>query len=113
MKLKYGTSRTVILTKNYAFKLPYIGRWTNFLWGLIANMNEVKFNTMKDDRLARVVFSLPAGFLVVMKRAEPLKEFNKKFLTEFCCSKQCKIPAEIKKDSFGYINGELKAIDYG
>lgn len=113
MEIKYGSSRTVILTKNYAFKLPYIGRWINFLWGLIANMNEVKFNTMNDDRLAKVVFHLPAGFLVVMKRAKPLTDFNKKFLTDFCCSKDWKVPAEIKKDSFGYINGKLKVIDYG
>ncbi len=114
MEIKYGCSRTVILTKNYAFKLPYIGRWKNFLWGLISNMNEVDFNTMNDDdRVAKIVFSLPAGFLVVMKRAEPLKEFNKKFLTDFCTSKYLNAPVEIKKDSFGYINGKLKVIDYG
>ena len=112
MKIKYGSSRTVILSKNYAFKLPYIGRWKNFLWGLIANMNEVSFNKMHDDRLAKIVFSLPAGFLVVMKRAEPLKEFNKKFLTDFCC-RGWKVPVEIKKDSFGYIDGKLNIIDYG
>lgn len=113
MKVKYGSSRTVILTKKYAFKLPYIGKWKNFLWGLIANMNEVSFNTMRDDRLATVVFYLPAGFLVVMQRATPLRDFNKKFLTDFCYSKDWEIPTEIKQDSFGYIDGKLKVIDYG
>ena len=114
MEIKYGSSRMVILTKNYAFKLPYIGRWKNFLWGLIANMQEVDFNTLNDERLAKVIFHLPAGFLVVMKRAEPLKEFNKKFFAGFCARhKGFELPCELKKDSFGYINGKLVAIDYG
>ena len=114
MEIKYGSSRTVILTKNYAFKLPYIGRWKNFLWGLIANMQEVDFNTLNDERLAKVIFHLPAGFLVVMKRAEPLKEFNKKFFAGFCSRhKGLELPTELKKDSFGYIDGKLVAIDYG
>lgn len=114
MEIKQGSSRTVILTKKYAFKLPYIGRWKCFLRGLIANMQEVDFNTLEDERLAKVVFHLPAGFLVVMKRAEPLKDFNKTFLIGFCTKrKELELPVELKKDSFGYINGVLKAIDYG
>lgn len=114
MEIKYGSSRTVILTKNYAFKLPYIGRWRNFLWGLLANMQEVDFNTLNDERLAKVIFHLPAGFLVVMKRAEPLTTFNKKFFAEFCAKRKgLELPTELKKDSFGYIDGKLVAIDYG
>ena len=112
MTIKRGRSRTVILTKNHAIKLPYIGRYINFLWGLIANMNEVKFSKLNDKRLASIVFSLPFGLLVVMKRADPLKKFNKKFLTDFC-TKNGNIPVEIKKDSFGYIKNKLVAIDYG
>jgi len=113
MNVQQGSSRFVILTKNYVLKLPFNKTWTRFLWGLIANMNEIRFNKMQDERLAKVIFSLPGGFLVVMKRAEPLMNFDRKFLTDFCCSKDWKIPAEIKKDSFGYINGKLVAIDYG
>lgn len=113
-EIKYGSTRTVLLTKNYAFKLPYLGRWKNFLWGLIANMQEVEFNTLEDERLAKVLFHLPAGFLVVMKRAKPLKNYNKRKLAEFCAMhKGVILPTELKKDSFGYIDGKLVAIDYG
>lgn len=113
MRVVYGSSRTVILTKRLAFKLPYIGRWRNFLWGLIANMNEADFDRMKDPRLAKVLFKIPAGFLIVMEKAEPLIEFNEDDLKAFCMSGDWALPVELKKDSFGYINGELKAIDYG
>ena len=116
MKIKYGSSRTVILTKKYAYKLPYIGLWKNFLWGLIANMNEVEFNRLKDPRLAKVIFHLPAGFLVVMKKAKPLgiHEWNRKKFAEFSARhKGFVLPTELKPDSFGYIEGKLVAIDYG
>ena len=113
-QVKYGSTRTVILTNNYAFKFPYIGRWKNFLLGLLSNMQEVEFNTLKDERLAKVIFHLPLGFLVVMKRAEPLQKFDKKYFAGFCARKKgLVLPCELKKDSFGYIDGRLVAIDYG
>ena len=77
-------------------------------------MQEVQFNTLKDERLAKVVFYLPAGFLVVMRRAEALQKFDKKYFAGFCARKKgLVLPCELKKDSFGYIDGKLVAIDYG
>jgi len=77
-------------------------------------MQEVEFNRLNDERLAKIIFHLPAGFLVVMKRAEPLIDFNKKFFASFCAThKGFQLPTELKRDSFGYIDGKLVAIDYG
>jgi hypothetical protein len=59
-------------------------------------MQEVKFSKTKDIRLAKVVFYLPAGFLVVMKRAKPLTEFDNEKCLNFCLKKTI-IPVEIKK----------------
>ena len=112
--IKKGSSRIVILIGNYAFKFPYIFLWQNFLFGLIANINEVRFNRLKDSRLAPVVFWIPFGLFLVMKRANPLINFDKKLLTDFCLEKNgLVLPVELKKDSFGYINNKLVAIDYG
>jgi len=113
MKIKKGSSRMVIIGKKYAYKIPYVGKWKNFLWGLLANMQEVEFNSMKHPKLARIHFYIPLGFLVVMKKAEPLKKFNKKEMEEFISLDDWSLPVELKKDSFGYIDGNLVAIDYG
>jgi len=83
------------------------------LYGLIANMQETEFNELKDNRLAKILFSLPLGFLVIMERAEQLNSFNEKELNDFCIDGDFHLPVEIKKDSFGYINNKLVAIDYG
>lgn len=115
MIIKHGATRTVILTKKYAFKFPYIRRYKNFLLGLLANMQELEFDSLNDERLAKVIYHLPCGFLIVMKRAEPLTWFDKKFLACFCAKriKGFALPVELKQDSFGYIDGKLVAIDYG
>lgn len=112
MQFKEGTSRIVLLISNYAIKIPNIKRWRSLLHGLIANMNETKFSKINDGRLANVLFNIPGGFLIVMERCEPVKKSNKE-LIDFCNNGEFKIPAEIKNSSFGIIDGNLKAVDYG
>jgi hypothetical protein len=50
-----------------------------------------------------------------MKRAEPMtsEQFDEEALKKWVDRDGHTIPVEIKVDSFGYIDGELVAIDYG
>lgn len=101
----------VILTKNLAIKIPYPLNWRRFLWGLLANMQERDFSRLKWAALCPVVFSLPGGFLVVMKRATPLtQEPDYQSLSN---TPEGVIPAEHKIDSWGCLDGNIVAIDYG
>ena len=62
-----------------------------------------------------VVFSLPGGFLAVMKKAQILtwEEFCAFDYESFRERHSYEIPAENKADSFGWLNGEIVAVDYG
>ena len=42
--LRTGATRWVILIGQFAFKIPSLRSWRNFLWGLLANMQEVEFS---------------------------------------------------------------------
>ena len=115
--LKKGSNRWVFLIGRFAFKIPSLYSYKNFLWGLLANMQEKEFNSIDElkDRLCPVIFYIPFGLLVVMPRARVLKidEISKEELEKFCTLEEKYIPAELKHDSFGYFKGKLVAIDYG
>ncbi len=112
---KKGSTRLVILTKNYAFKFPSFYSWESFLRGLLWNMQESLFWTLQDSRLCPIIFSIKGGFLNVMQRAEELsrEEFFEIDFESFVKSPNLLIPVENKLDSFGKINGKIVAIDYG
>lgn len=112
-----GATRFVVLTTNYAFKFPRLWPYRNFLQGLLANMQEANFWTMRDERLCPVVFSLWGGWLVMMPRARMMTEAEWLAFdaAHFCDSpgSDTVVPAEHKPSSFGYLNGVVVAIDYG
>ena len=114
MKIINGSTRTVILTKKYAIKIPYIGKYKNFLYGLLANKSEVRFNKLKDNRLCPVIFYVPFGLTVVMPRCVEisLQDFEAVIKSDFRL-KPFPIPVESKSDSFGYYNNKTVAVDYG
>lgn len=70
----------------------------------------------KDDSmgLCPVVFNLGGGFLIVMKRARILtwEEFCDFDYKTFRMTKAA-VPVEQKADSFGWLDGEIVAVDYG
>jgi len=82
---------------------------------LLANMQEAEFARTGWAELCPVVFSIPGGWLVVMRRAEMLSDAEwQAFDPEaFCVGQERIIPAEFKKDSFGRLDGRIVAIDYG
>ena len=115
--LRRGSTRWVLLIGGFAFKIPSLYSWKNFLWGLLANMQEVEFNRCVEmkDKLCPIRFFLPLGLLVVMPKVRILTkdELPKEALEKFCVEDDFKIPAELKHDSFGYFKGKLVAVDYG
>lgn len=120
MIIKYGSTRIVILINKYAIKLPNFTNYRGFLKGLLGNLMESNWNAVNDTRLAKILFKLPLGLLNVMEKAEPLESFNESYIknllkpyhTENDVSDLRNI-VELKQDSFGLINNEIKIIDYG
>ena len=129
MEVKHGCTRFVILTNKYAIKIPQFRyEWKHFLLGLLANMQEVSFSKINDDRLYPVKFYIPGGLLLVMPRCERISEdiFFDLDITRFwpneledyhpdntCERVEYNVPVENKQDSFGYYNNKIVAIDYG
>ncbi len=111
-----GSTRLVILTKSYAFKIPRLNKWKDFLNGLLSNLQEIDFNKLNEPKLCPVLFSLPLGLLVIMPKCRILRDFemNRKQLEEYCkVSENFILPCEYKEDSFGYYKGKLVCVDYG
>lgn len=116
---RQGITREVVLIGRYAVKLPRVSYgWRMFLCGLLANMQEADFSTTKWPELCPVLFAIPGGWLVVMRRARPLtdgqwEEFRREDMYNMLDNGHRSIPAEHKRDSFGYLDGRIVAVDYG
>lgn len=120
-----GVTRTVILTKRWAIKLPcLVYGWKFFLYGFLANMQEAAWSGI-DERLCPVRIALPGGLLVVMPRCERLtdEEFIAEVIphwgqqvdseTGLPLPTSVLFPVEMKTCSFGRLNGRIVAVDYG
>lgn len=110
-----GCTRLVILLWRWAIKFPNPRyEWRHFLQGLLANMQEVTFSKTKWVKLCPVLWSLPGGWILVMRRAQILTD--EEFLSmpeDWRDEPEYSIPAEMKSDSFGWLNGRIVAVDYG
>jgi len=139
MKVMYGCTRIVILTKKYAIKIPQFKfQWNHFLLGLLANIQEAHFSKVRnEDRVCPVLFHVWGGFLLVMpkcvkitrdeffkldsRRFWPIQEgdhwkYTEKsfFPGEYVDNDNIyNIPVENKEDSFGWYKNRIVAIDYG
>ena len=115
MKICYGTTRVVFLINQFAIKIPTIVEFRLFLCGLLANMQEVQFSKTKWEELCSVVFYLPFGLMVIMKRATPLtrEQYDSFDIDEFREKPNYVVPVENKMDSFGILDGKIVAVDYG
>ena len=113
--IKYGTTRTVFLVYKYAIKIPSCVEWRLFLLGLLANMQESIFSKTKWPELCPVIFSLPLGLCVIMERAKEIsrQQFFNLDYNKFIHQNGYVVPVEHKLDSFGILEGEIVAVDYG
>lgn len=114
-EINFGATRAVLLIGGLAFKLPRPLSWKHFLLGLIANMQEVTFSAAKWPELCPVLWSIPGGFLVVMRRARPLTqdEFDAIEIPDWLEKGDYYVPMEAKIENFGMLDGRVVAVDYG
>lgn len=122
---RQGCTRLVILIWGWAIKVPQYTSWRMFLNGLLGNLQEREFSSMKLPELAPVLFSIPGGWLNVMPRAEvvDLESPGEERFQMMDIWYQSTLGTgreellrdivESKVDSFGVINGRVVAIDYG
>lgn len=118
-RLEYGCTRRVLLIGPWAIKVPATTEWRLFLLGLLANMQEALFWQTRWPELCPVLWSIPGGWLVIMRRARVMTtaefaEFDAESFTQ-CGGEdgQYVVPVELKHDSFGYLDGRIVAVDYG
>ena len=120
-RIEFGCTSYVLLIGRLAIKVPTLRSWKHFLLGLIANMQERDFSASKWQQLCPVLFSVWGGWLVVMRRAEPLKEsdwpaFYDHIKDGWLCGVEGDgyyIPCEPKINSFGWYQGRIVCVDYG
>jgi hypothetical protein len=123
-----GVTREVFLIGAYAIKIPSLRSWRMFLHGLLCNMQERLWSGAGPE-FCPVTFALPGGWLLVMRRARELTDeewaaFDPQGYEHALAGARGVtpwldqladyiVPAEIKQDSFGWLNGRIVAIDYG
>jgi hypothetical protein len=121
-----GVTRIVLLAGPWAFKFPRFGYgYAMGLRGLLCNMQERGIWVLGWPQLCPVLFALPGGWLLVMRRARPLTmdewqaldvaEFRKHRVREQDGPESYDgiVPVEDKQDSFGVVDGRIVAVDYG
>lgn len=107
-----GATRTVILTRRWAIKVP--GAWTSYprLWwssllgGLLANIREARRSS--EPGVCPPALAIPGGWLSVYPRADPV---TREAWIEM--GDAAPTHAEGKPENFGFVAGRLVAIDYG
>ena len=117
ISIKYGTTRIVFIVRDYAIKIPNFKIWKLFLLGLLGNMQEVTFTSLRSNKLCPVIFNIPGGFMNIMPKVKELsrEEFFNFNYEQFCENDDAYIKniVENKLDSFGWYKGSIVAIDYG
>jgi hypothetical protein len=117
VKIRRGITRTVLLTKRYAIKVPRLydckghKAWT-FVRGWSANMSEVDWSYYVEakDQVCPVIKTFLGGLINVYPRAEvctddDVAEANWEKLT-------FKTPSDRKATNFGWLNGKFVWLDY-
>lgn len=115
MEIKQGTTRIVlVIAPYYVLKIPQLKEWRLFLHGLLANLQEHKFGTIQWAGLCPVTGAVPLGFGLIMRYARPLTDEEwKAFNYNFFVDKYHMSSVENKRESFGVLNNEIVAVDYG
>lgn len=117
VKIKRGATRWVFLIGPLAFKVPHLGSYRLFLYGLLANMQEVQWSRCHFNyHLCPIWFYLPFGFLVVMPKvaeAEDNSETWTRIETILAPNQYYELPVEKKLDSFGWYKQKFVVVDYG
>lgn len=111
-----GVTRFVCLIGPWAFKLPRFGYgWKMGLYGLLGNMQERDFSTLRNPHLARVLWCAWGGWILVMERCVPVQDVDWRRIQRLGRWEPFTgLPVETKKkSSFGWSGNRLVAVDYG
>lgn len=114
-EVRTGITRTVILTRRYAIKVPSFrggsvggprGRVEGFARGVLANLSEAQWASYEpwQGRVAPVLWSW-LGLVQVYPRCAPLPD-------ESVLPRLVPCPGDIKPDNFGVLGGRVVRIDY-
>jgi len=123
VRITWGGTRTVLLTKRYALKVPrfYPWSWILFKLGFHCNRHERKHSQSGHPKLCPVLFADRFGLLVVMPRCtpivpmEPWKDTASRAMcpVEYAYWQSQGLPFDNYHFNFGRLNGHLVALDYG
>ena len=106
-----GTTRYVVLIGSWAIKVPVFWRWGHFLRGLLGNMLERdvwRWSDLPTRRwLCPVLFALPGGWLLVMRRAEVVASLTPSERVELC-----RLFNDVHEDNVGRCDGQIVMVDY-
>lgn len=115
--MRTGATRYVFLIGNFAIKIPRFSSWECFLQGLICNLQEICFSKCDWPKVCPVIFHLPLGILLIMPRCEPISQeywdVIAPNISAWMSGENYCIPVEHKQNSFGWLNKQLVALDYG
>jgi len=106
MRIRSGYSRVVFLIGNFAIKVANFNSFHQFKCGLSSNKSESIKYKADSTHLCPIVYNGPAGLFNIMRRAEPIEEW------EMPDSLRDKVGIDFKKSSFGKIDGRIVAVDY-
>lgn len=119
LEIRRGVTRTVILTKRYAIKVPRLKdckgyrAWT-FVRGWAANMSEVDWTgyATKDEKpqVCPVLKSYLGGIINVYPRAEVVTD--EAVMYEEHGKMWFSTPADIHLGNFGWLDGNFVWLDY-
>lgn len=119
--IRHGITRTVILTKNYAIKLPSLRAYgdglAGVLWsicrGILANQSEAQWwrNSMQRQFLCPVLHSWLGGIINIYPRCQPYTVEDdrqmKRPIPELMPQ-----PGDDKSENYGLLYGRLVILDY-
>jgi hypothetical protein len=114
--IRRGVTRTVILTRHHAIKVPTLrgvyphgprGILAGIARGLLANQSEYTWYSYESwsGKVAPVLHSWLGGFVQVYPRCQELPDEALLPVLDPC-------PGDIKPDNFGLLNGRIVRIDY-
>lgn len=124
MKIRYGITRTVILTRRYAVKVPSLrghsvgglrGRLYGFACGILANQYELDWHNFEgwNGQVAPVLKSWLGGLVQVYPRCEPLSvDAADEYTGTLPLPVLDPDPGDHKADNYGLLNGRIVRIDY-
>jgi hypothetical protein len=124
VRIKRGITRTVLLTRRYAIKVPSLrghceggirGRLAGLACGILANQSESQWSSFEGWRggVAPVLQSWLGGMVQVYPRCDPLPDVVQgSYVGAVPLPRLDPDPGDHKADNYGLLAGRIVRIDY-